>query len=67
MGVKPNARLLPPQAIKYVCEDYCIDLPDDLQDRRVLSMSPNYRHVVRELQMSTFYEGQWMKITDIAP
>ena len=28
MGVPPKARLLPPQAVKYLCEDYCIDIRD---------------------------------------
>ena len=28
MGVSPYAQKLPPKAVKYVCEDYCIDLPD---------------------------------------
>ena len=27
MGISPKAQLLPPQAVKYICEDYCIDLP----------------------------------------
>ena len=40
MGVLPNARLLPPQAVKYVCEDYCIDLPPSLQDQQALNASP---------------------------
>lgn len=28
MGVKPNARLLPPQAVKVLCEDFCIDMTE---------------------------------------
>mgnify|MGYP002626624882 CR=1 FL=1 len=28
MGVAPRSKLLPPQAVKYVCETFCIDLPD---------------------------------------
>ena len=27
MGVSPKAQKLPPQAVRYICEDYCIDLP----------------------------------------
>ena len=27
MGVSPFARKLPPQAVNYISEDYCIDLP----------------------------------------
>ena len=34
MGVSLHARLLPPQAVKYVCEDYCIDLPQNLRTNR---------------------------------
>ena len=40
MGVKPLDRLLPPQAVKYICEDYCIDLPPALQDQSALAASP---------------------------
>jgi len=47
MGVLPNARLLPPQAVKYVCEDYCIDLPEYLQDKEVIKKSPVYRNLVK--------------------
>ncbi len=65
MGVLPHARLLPPQAVKYICEDYCIDLPRNLQDQRVIDSSPQYRNLVRELQMTTFFEGEWKRITDI--
>ena len=27
MGVSPFARKLPPQAVHYISEDYCIDIP----------------------------------------
>lgn len=67
MGVKRNARLLPPQAVKYVCEDYCIDLPRELQDERILQSHQLYQKVIRELQLSTFFEGKWTKITEIPP
>lgn len=65
MGVLPNARLLPPQAVKYLCEDYCIDLPRSLQDQKVINSSPLYQKLVRELQMSTFFEGEWVRVTEI--
>jgi hypothetical protein len=65
MGVLPHARLLPPQAVKYVCEDYCIDLPRNLQDQHVLDSSPIWQRMIRELQMGTFFEGEWVRITDI--
>ena len=67
MGVSPKARLLPPQAVKYVCEDYCIDLPPELQDQRVLKSHQLYQKVVRELQLTTFFDGKWTKITEIPP
>ena len=54
MGIPPKARLLPPQAVKYVCEDYCIDLPRTMQDQQVIDKSPLYKNLARELQMTTF-------------
>ena len=65
MGISPNARLLPPQAVKYVCEDYCIDLPEELQDQKAIASSPLYKNLIRELQMSTYFNGHWMRVTDI--
>jgi hypothetical protein len=65
MGVLPNARLLPPKAVKYICEDYCIDLPQELQDQQVTDKSPLYRNLIRELQMNTFFEGKWVRVTEI--
>jgi hypothetical protein len=40
MGISPKAQKLPPQAVRYICEDYCIDLPPDLQDQQALNASP---------------------------
>ena len=31
MGVAPNARLLPPHAVKYICEEYGIILDENQQ------------------------------------
>ena len=31
MGVSPMAKKLPPKAVKYISEDYCIDLPDEME------------------------------------
>ena len=31
MGVSPRSQTLPPKAVKYVVDDYCIDLPDEMQ------------------------------------
>ena len=40
MGISPKAQKLPPQAVRYICEDYCIDLPPALQDQSALAVSP---------------------------
>ena len=42
MGVSVIAKKLPPEAVKYVCEDYCIDLPPHLQDQEALAKAPEY-------------------------
>ena len=31
MGVSPRAQTLPPKAVKFIVEDYCIDLPEKFQ------------------------------------
>ena len=31
MGVTPRAQTLPPMAVRYVVDDYCIDVPDEMQ------------------------------------
>ncbi len=31
MGVTPRAKMLPPKAVKYVVDDYCIEVPDEMQ------------------------------------
>ena len=64
-GVTPKTQKLPPYAIRYICEDYCIDLPRNMQDQQVIDKSPLYRNLVRELQMNTFFEGKWVKVTEI--
>ena len=28
MGVTPRAKMLPPKAVRFVIEDYCIEMPD---------------------------------------
>jgi hypothetical protein len=50
MGISPKAQKLPPQAVRYICEDYCIDLPPELQDQEALSKSPLYQSFLRMLQ-----------------
>ena len=53
MGISPKAQKLPPQAVKYICEDYCIDLPPELQDQKALSKSP-----IRDLILQSWKEEQ---------
>lgn len=56
MGINPKARLLPPQAVRYICEDYCIDLPEELQAPDSIGKSELYRRFLYELQKrSIFY------------
>ena len=31
MGVTPRSKTLPPRAVMYVVDDYCIDVPDEMQ------------------------------------
>ena len=50
MGITPKTQKLPPQAVRYICEDYCIDLPPELQDQDALSKSPIYQTFLRHLQ-----------------
>ena len=52
MGISPKAQKLPPQAVRYICEDYCIDLPPELQNQEALSKSPLYQKFLLALQNS---------------
>ena len=52
MGISPKAQKLPPQAVRYICEDYCIDLPPELQNQEALSKSPLYQKFLLALQDS---------------
>jgi len=27
-GIKPRTKVLPPKVVKYLCEKYCIDIPN---------------------------------------
>ena len=60
MGISPKAQKLPPQAVRYICEDYCIDLPPELQDQEALSKSPLYQSFLRMIQEreSFLYQGK---------
>ena len=31
MGVSARTKMLPPNAVRFVVDDYCIDLPDEMQ------------------------------------
>lgn len=53
MGISPKAQKLPPQAVKYICEDYCIDLPPALQDQFALQASP-----IRDIILKTWEAEQ---------
>lgn len=53
MGISPQAQKLPPQAVRYVCEDYCIDLPPKLQDQKALAASP-----LRDIILRSWKEEQ---------
>ena len=32
LGITPKTQKLPPDVVRYICEDYCIDLPPAYQD-----------------------------------
>ena len=38
---------LPPYTVLYICEDYCIDLPPELQDQQALNASPLRDIIIR--------------------
>ena len=50
MGIPPKAQLLPPRAVRFVCEDYCIDLPEQMQDQDDLDKTQLYKNVLIYLQ-----------------
>ena len=52
LGVTPRTQKLPPRAVQYICEDYCIDLPPELQNEEILTMSPLYQNFMHALQNS---------------
>ena len=56
MGISPKAQKLPPQAVRYICEDYCIDLPPELQDQQALNASP-----IRDIILKSWEEEQNFK------
>ena len=55
-GVTPKTQKLPPYAVRYICEDYCIDLPPELQDKQTLSASP-----LRDIIIKSWEEEQKVK------
>lgn len=56
LGVSPRTQKLPPYVVRYICEDYCIDLPPELQDQQALNASP-YRDII----LRSWEEEQKMK------
>jgi len=66
LGVSPNARMLPPIAVQYICEDYCIDLPFDLQDQETIWKSSIYQQFIHHLQNSSL-EKRLEEIAKITP
>ena len=50
-GVSPKTQKLPPYAVRYICEDYCIDLPPELQNQQALNASP-----VRDIILKSWEE-----------
>ena len=59
MGISPKAQKLPPQAVKYICEDYCIDLPPDLQDQTALQASPIRDIILKTWEMEEKKKNSW--------
>ena len=55
-GVSPKAQKLPPYAVRYICEDYCIDLPPELQDQQAFNASP-----IRDIILQSWEEEQKYK------
>ena len=55
-GVSPKAQKLPPYAVRYICEDYCIDLPPELQNQQALNASP-----IRDIILKSWEEEQNFK------
>ena len=59
-GVTPKTQKLPPYAVRYICEDYCIDLPPELQNQQALNASP-----IRDIIIKTWeIEEKRKKILD---
>ena len=59
MGISPKAQKLPPQAVKYICEDYCIDLPPDLQDQTALQSSPIRDIILKTWEIEEKRKNSW--------
>ena len=59
MGISPKAQKLPPQAVKYICEDYCIDLPPALQDQTALQSSPIRDIILKTWEIEEKRNNSW--------
>ena len=57
MGISPKTQKLPPQAVRYICEDYCIDLPPELQDQQALNASPLRDIIIRSWKEEQAYRA----------
>ena len=65
MGISPKAQKLPPQAVKFICEDYCIDLPPDLQDQKALNASPLKAIIISAWESEQRYLSQKQNLKTI--
>ena len=61
MGISPKAQKLPPQAVRYICEDYCIDLPPELQDQQALNASPIRDIIIRSWKEEQAYLAKYKR------
>ena len=61
LGVSPRAQKLPPYAVRYICEDYCIDLPPELQDQQALNASPLRDIIIRSWKEEQAYLAKYKR------
>ena len=63
LGVTPRTQKLPPYVVRYICEDYCIDLPPELQDQQALNASPYRDIILRSWEDSKVTQKHSSKVT----
>ena len=61
LGISPRAQKLPPWAVRYICEDYCIDLPPELQDQQALNASPLRDIIIRSWKEEQAYLAKYKR------